>query len=192
MTVFDERPPASLARRRLPLLALPVLAAVVWGINAHSPHGVKQAIKDFRDDAPADPGPNRPMADALLIRRDLLRHPGVTLSSAQGRRLVELVGSPRNDQSQSEALDVLGLAQRARALSAVQAQDAETAALGVLRGSPGPMVRLESARLLGHLGNPAGAGALAALQQDPDPKVRQAAAEALADTAIPSDKITHT
>ena len=187
MTVFDERPAPSLTRRRLPLLGLPVLGVLVWIIAAHSPHGVKQAIKDFREDAPADTTSNHSMAEALLIRRDLLLHPGRTLNPAQGRRLVGLVSSPVNDQSQSEALDVLGLAQRAHALPAPQARDAEAAALQVLRDSPGPMVRLESARFFGHLGSPADTAALTALQQDSDPKVREAAGDALARLAAPKN-----
>lgn len=179
MTVFDERPASSPARRRLPLLGLPVLAVLVWIVAAHSPHGFRQALDEFRGDAPADPGPNRAMADALLLRRDLLLHPGRQFSLVQSRRLVGIAAGPINDQSQSEALDVLSLAQRAHALSPPQVRDAEGAALQALRGTPGPMVRLESARLLGHLGNPADAPALSTLQEDPDPKVREAAGEAL-------------
>ena len=183
MTIFDERP--SPTRRRLPLLGIPVLAVLIWIIAAHSPHGVRQTLREFRGDTVLDPGPNKPMAEALIIRRDLLRHPGVALSPDQCRTLVGYVGSPVNEQSQSEALDVLSMANRARALSAAQARDAEEAALQVLGGSPGPMVRLEAARLLGHLGSAAGIPALTALRQDGDPKVRQAATEALARIAAP-------
>lgn len=183
MTVFDER--SSPTRRRLPLLALPIIALLLWSVAAHLPHGVKQTLREFRGDTALDPGPNKPMAEALIIRRDLLRHPGMTLSPAQSRTLVGYVGSPVNEQSQSEALDVLSLAGRARALSAAQVRDAEEAALQVLGGSPGPMVRLEAARLLGHLGSSTGVPALTALQKDSDPKVRQAAAEALARIAVP-------
>ena len=189
MTVFDERPASSLTRRRLPLLGLPVLAGLVWIVAVHSPHGVTQTLREFRGDTSLDPGPNKPMADALVIRRELLRHPGLALSPAQCRTLVGYVGSPVNEQSQSEALDVLSMADRARALSAAQARDAEEAALQVLGSSPGPMVRLEAARLLGHLGSAAGVPALTALQQDGDPKVRQAAGEALARLAAPKKQI---
>lgn len=183
MTVFDER--SSPTRRRLPLLGLPVLAVLIWIVAAHSPHGVRQTLREFRGDTVLDPGPNKPMAEALVIRHELLRHPGMTLSPAQSRTLVGYVGSPVNEQSQSEALDVLSLAGRARALSVAQVQDAEEAALQVLGGSPGPMVRLEAARLLGHLGSLTGVPALTALQKDNDPKVRLAAAEALTRIAAP-------
>lgn len=180
MTVFDERPAPSPTRRRLPLLGLPVLAGLIWAVAAHSPHGVRQTLGEFRGNAPADPGPDRAMADALLLRRSLLVYPGRKLTPAQSGRLVGIAAGPVSDQSQSEALDVLSLAQRADALSPLQVRAAEGAALQALRGSPGPMVRLESARLLGHLGNRANAPALSALQEDSDPKVRQAAGEALA------------
>ena len=179
MTVFDERPASSPVRRWLPLLGLTVLAVLVWAVAAHSPHGLRRALGEFRGDSPADPGPNRAMADALLLRRDLMMHPGRKFSPDQSRRLVGIAAGPINDQSQSEALDVLSLAQRAHALSPSQEHEAKEAALQALRGSPGPMVRLESARLLGHLGHPADAPALSALQADPDPKVREAAGEAL-------------
>ena len=148
-------------------------------VAAHSPHGIRRALAEFRGEAPADFGPNRAMAEALLLRRDLLMHPGRQFSPAQSRRLVGIAAGPINDQSQSEAVDVLSLAQRAHALSPSQEHEAEEAALQALRGSPGPMVRLESARLLGHLGHPADAPALSALQADLDPKVREAAGEAL-------------
>ncbi len=180
MTVFDERPASSPTRRRLPLLGLPVLALLIWAVAAHAPQGGRTALGAFRGDAPADPGPDRAMADALLLRRKLLLYPGRRLTSAQSGRLVSIAAGPADEQSQSEALDVLSLAQRADALSPLQVRGAEKAALQALRGSPGPMVRLESARLLGHLGNPANAPALAALQGDSDPKIRQAAVEALA------------
>ena len=180
MTVFDERPVLPPTCRRLPLLGLPVLAVLVWAVAAHSPHGIRQALGEFRGDAPADPDPNRAMADALLLRRSLLVYPGRKLTPAQSGRLIAIAAGPINDQSQSEALDVLSLAQRANALSPLQVRDAEGAALQALRGSPGLMVRLESARLLGHLGSPANVPALLALQGDSDPKVRQAAGEALA------------
>ncbi len=174
----------------VPLLGLPVLAVLIWAVAAHSPHGVRKSLGEFRGDTPADPGPDRAMADALLLRRNLLLYPGRKLSLAQSRQLVSIAAGPaseqsQSEQSQSEALDVLSLAQRAHALSPPQVRDAEGAALQALRGSPGPMVRLESARLLGHLGNPADASALSALRADNDPKVRQAAGEALARIAAP-------
>ncbi len=184
MAVFDERPTPSPARRRLLLLGLPVLAVLVWIAAAHaphgvSPHGIQQTLGEFRGDIPADPSPNRGMAEALVLRRDLLMHPDKQFSLTQSRRLVSIAAGPVNDQAQSEALDVLSLAQRAHTLSPLQVRDAEGAALSALRGSPGPMVRLESARLLGHIGSPADAPALSALQKDSDPKVREAASEAL-------------
>ena len=195
MTVFDERPTSASTRRRLPLLGLPVLALLIWAVAVHSPHGlspqgIRQTLGEFRGDAPAEPGPDREMADALLSRRDLLMHPGRKFTPAQSRRLVGIAAGSaggqlqsnqsQSDQSQSEALDVLSLAQRAHALSPAQGREAEDAALQALRGTPGPMARIESARLLGHFGNPADAPALSALQGDSDPKVRQAAGEALA------------
>ena len=183
MTVFDERPPTpTQARRRLRLLVLPVLAALagLGVLAAHSPHGPSQALREFRGEAPADAGPNRAMADALTIRRSLILHPGVSLSPAQTGQLVAIVGGPANDQSQSEALDVLSLAHRAHALSPPQSTQAQNAALAVLQTSPGPMVRLESARLLGHLGSAASVPALTLLLADTDPKVSDAAKQALA------------
>jgi len=170
MTVFDERPPTPTpARRRLRLLVLPVLAALagLGVLAAHSPHGPSQALREFRGEAPADAGPNRAMADALTI-------------PAQTGQLVAIVGGPANDQSQSEALDVLSLAHRAHALSPPQSTQAQNAALAVLQTSPGPMVRLESARLLGHLGSAASVPALTLLLADTDPKVSDAAKQALA------------
>ncbi len=181
MTVFDERPPASPARRRLRLLALPVLAGLAWlGVAAaHAPHGAAQKLREFRGEAPAEAELNPAMSDALAIRRSFLLHPGASLLPAQGRRLVEIVRGPVNEQSQSEALDVLGLTLRAHALSAAQSRQAQDAALAVLQTNPGPMVRLESARLLGHLGGPAVRPALTTLSADPDPKVQNAARRGL-------------
>jgi|GEM_PF-1250391 len=183
MTVFDERPPTQTpTRRRLRLLALPVLAGLagLGVLAAHSPHGPAQTLREFRGEAPVDSGPNRAMADALNIRRSLILHPGVSLSPGQTGKLVAIVGGPANDQSQSEALDVLSLAHRAHALSPPQSTQAQSAALAVLQTSPGPMVRLESARLLGHLGSATSIPALTLLLADADPKVQQAAQQALA------------
>ena len=118
--------------------------------------------------------------ELLNQRFDLILHPGVKLSRAQHSRLVAIVGSPVNEQSQSEALDVLSLAHRAHLLSPPQSAQAQDAALAVLQTSPGPMVRLESARLLGHLGSAASVPALTLLLADPDPKVQDAARQALA------------
>ena len=182
MTVFDERPTPPPSRRRLRLLVLPALAALagLGVLLAHSPHGPAQTLRDFRGESPAEPGPNWAMSDALTVRRDLILHPGVKLSRAQHSRLVTIVGSPINEQSQSEALDVLSLAHRAHLLSPPQSAQAQDAALAVLQTSPGPMVRLESARLLGHLGSAASVPALTLLLADPDPKVQDAARQALA------------
>ena len=183
MTVFDERPPTpNPTRRHLRLLVLPLLAGLagLGVLAAHSPHGPSEALREFRGEAPADTGPNRAMASALIIRRGLLLHPGAKLSPAHHGQLVAIVGSPINDQSQSEALDVLSLAHRAHALSASQSASAQDAALAVLKTSPGPMVRLESARLLGHLGSAASIPALTLLLSDADPKVQDAARQALA------------
>lgn len=120
------------------------------------------------------------MTEALLAREALHLHPETPLSVAQSAGLVRLINSPINDQSQSEALDVLSLALRANDLPPEQARQAQQATLRLLEHSPGPMVRLESARFLGHLGGSRGTDALRSLQNDADPKVRQAAGEALA------------
>ena len=117
------------------------------------------------------------MDSSLTIRGFLLSHPHPKLNAAQEAALVAAAAGPPDDQAQSEALDVLGLAQRANALSPEQVQKALAAAL---RGAPGPMTRLEGARLLGHLKSPGGASALQSLLQDGDPKVQGAAREALA------------
>jgi hypothetical protein len=185
MTVFDQIPavpppsPPPISRR---WLLLPVLAALAWaGLTATlHPHAWQQGLQKLRGEAQADPGPNRSMDTSLTIRRLILLHQVTKLSAGQSAALIGLVASPRDDRSQSEALDVLGLAQRANALPAAQAQKALAATLLVLGGSPGPMVRLESARLLGHLGNPSSIPALLALQRDSDPKVQSAASDALA------------
>lgn len=181
MTVFDERPTVPITRRKLQFIALPVLALLVWaGLTAfHHPHPLQQTLQEFRGEAPADPGPNRSMDSSLAVRRFLLTHPSHKLSAGQSAALIASVAGPSDDQAQSEALDVLSLAQRAHALSPAQSQQAQGAALSVLQQSPGPMVRLESARLLGHLGNQSSTPALLALQQDSDPKVREAAGRAL-------------
>ena len=179
-------PPSPPPRRRLWLLGLPVLIALLWlGRTAsHKPQQLQQALHEFRGDTSADTGtdvgPNNPMASALKVRQFLFLHPGTKLTLAQSATLVRMVNSPVNDLSQSEALDVLSLAQRADALSPAQVQQAQQATLRVLSRTPGAMVRLEGARFLGHLGNPQGASALTVLGHDDDPKVRQAAGQALA------------
>ena len=180
MTAFDERSVLSPRRRRL--LALPLLLALAGVCLAatHRPQGWGQALRELRGDAPADPGPNRAMDTALQARHFLLTHPSSKLGAAQTARLVGLVTAPPDEQSQSEALDVLSLAQRMNALSGPQALDAQNATLRVLRQSPGPMVRLESARFLGHLGSAENSPALTLLQADPEPKVQAAARQALA------------
>ncbi len=181
MTVFGERPTVPMNRRKFRLIALPLLLALVWAGLAfsHHPHGLQQSLREFRGESSAEPGPNRSMDSSLAVRRFLLTRPLPKLSSSQSAALVASVAGPSDDQSQSEALDVLSLAQRAHALSVGQSRQARLAALLVLQHSPGPMVRLESARLLGHLGDRGGIPALLALQQDADPKVRDAAGQAL-------------
>ena len=181
MTVFDERSAPPVSRRRLRLFAVPVVVALAGLIFllSHQPHRWQTALREFRGETPADAGPNRSMDSSLAVRRYLLMHHAPKLSAVQGALLVSLVGSPVDDQAQSEALDVLGLAQRGNALSPDQQQKAQDATLLALGRSPGPMVRLESARLLGHLGSRAGIPALTLLQTDSDSKVREAAGEAL-------------
>ena len=184
MTAFDEGPTPPPARRLLWLLVLPVLAGLagLGVLSAHSPHGAAQTLREFRGEASADSGPNPAMADALEIRRSLILHPGVKLTPVQHSRLVAIVSSPVNEQSQSEALDVLCLAHRGHTLSPPQSAQAQDAALAVLKTSPGPMVRLESARLLGHLGSARNIPALTLLAKDADPKVQDAARQALRKT----------
>ncbi len=181
MTVFDERPIVPINRRKLRLILLPLLALLVWaGLAAsHHPQRLQQTLQGLRGETPADPGPDRSMDSSLALRRFLLTHPSPKLGAGQSAALFASVTAPSDDQAQSEALDVLSLAQRAHALSASQSRQAQQVALSVLRQSPGPMVRLESARLLGHLGDRSSTSALLALQQDSDPKVREAARVAL-------------
>ncbi len=181
MTVFDERPTVPFSRQKLRLIALPILAGLVWAGLAWfpHPHRLQQTLQEFRGEAPVDPGPDRSMDSSLTIRRFLLTHTSPKLSLRQGSTLIASAAGPPNDQAQSEALDVLSLALRAHALSSAQTQQAQEAAILVLQNHPGPMVRLESARLLGHLGDRSSTPALLALQQDNDPKVRDAAGEAL-------------
>jgi len=181
MTVFDERPTVPITRQKLRLIALPLLIALVWAglaVSRH-PHSLQQTLKEFRGEAPADAGPSRSMDSSLAVRRFLLTHSSPKLSAGQSAALLASVAGPADDQAQSEALDVLSLAQRAHALSASQSRLARLAALSVLQQNSGPMVRLESARLLGHLGDPSSTPALRRLQQDADPKVREAAGQAL-------------
>lgn len=181
MTVFDERPAVPISRQRLRLIALPLLIALVWAGLAVSRHPhLQQTLKEFRGEAVIDAGPNRSMDSSLAVRRFLLTHSSPKLSAGQSAALLASVAGSADDQAQSEALDVLSLAQRARALSAAQSRLACLAALSLLRQNPGPMVRLESARLLGHLGSQSSIPALQRLQQDADPKVRDAAGQALA------------
>ena len=181
MTVFDERPAVPINRRKVRLILLPLLVLLVWAGLAASrhPHGLQQTLQEFRGGAPADPGPDRSLDSSLALRRFLLTHPSPKLSAGQSAAIFASVAAPGDDQAQSEALDVLSLAQRAHALSASQSRQAQQAALSVLRQNPGPMARLESARLLGHLGDQSSTSALLALEQDSDPKVREAAGVAL-------------
>ncbi len=192
MSVFDERPvPAAASKaafkefRLREMLAVILLAAVAVVVTHHFERSrqadyLRQTLRQLRGEAPADPGPNLSMDSSLTIRGFLLYHPHPKLSAGQAAALVASVAGPPDDQAQSEALDVLGLAKRANALSPEQVQKALAATLSVLRGSPGPMTRLESARLLGHLRDTHGAPALNALGRDGDPKVQSAAREALA------------
>lgn len=181
MTVFDEQPPAPINRQKLRLVALPLLIALVWAGLAASrhPHPLQQALREFRGDSAADPGPSLSMDSSLAVRRFLRTRSSPKLSAGQSAALLASVAGPADDQAQSEALDVLSLAQRAHALSPSQSRQARLAALSVLQQNPGPMVRLESARLLGHLGESSSTPALLVLRQDADPKVREAAGQAL-------------
>lgn len=189
MTIFDERPAQAGPSRRYWLLALPILIAAVWFIQdrSHKASQMTQMIHEIRGDAAAaDDKPNRPMAAALLVRNVLLRYPRSPLAKSQSDLLVKMVNSPVNDLSQSEAISVLSMALRTGALSPMQRQQAQDATLRVMRGSPGPMVRCASARILGHLGDPHNAAVLTALQQDSDPNVREAAGQALTRLPISS------
>ncbi len=181
MTVFDERPTVPISRQKLRLIALPILIALVWtglAVSRH-PHHLQQTLREFRGETLGDPGPNRSMDSSLAVRRFLRTRSSPKLSAGQSAALIASVAGPADDQAQSEALDVLSLAHRAHALSASQSRQARLAALSVLQQNPGPMVRLESARLLGHLGDRSSTPALKVLQQDTDPKVREAAGQAL-------------
>lgn len=180
MTVFDERPPVPVSQKKLRLIVLPALALLVWvGVATYQPHRLQKSLQEFRGEAAGETGPNRSMDSSLIIRHSLLLHSSVKLSTLQSAALVAAVTGPADEQDQSEALDVLGLAQRAHALSPAQARQAGLATISVLQHNPGPMVRLESARLLGHLGDRASLPALLVLQQDSDPKIREAAEQAL-------------
>ncbi len=181
MSVFDERPAPPLISRKLRLLGLlPLVLIGTVLVLTHQPEHLRQSLREFRGEATPNPGPDHSMDSSLTIRGFLLFHPYTKLTAAQAAALVASAAGPPDDQAQSEAMDVLGLAQRANALSPAQAQDALAATLSALRGVPGPMTRLEAARLLGHLGSSGGAAALQALQRDSDAKVQLAAREALA------------
>ena len=182
MPVFDERPAPPTVFTKLRLLGLPLLLVLIGTVlmATRQPEHLRQSLRDFRGEASPASGPNISMDSSLTIRGLLLFHPHAKLNAAQAAALIASAAGPPDDQAQSEALDVLGLAQRANALSPAQAQEALAATLSVLRGVPGPMTRLEAARLLGHLGSAAGASALQLLLRDTDPKVQSAASEALA------------
>ena len=167
------------------LLALPAVAALVWVVPMAAYHSsplrqMRRVLLEFREPAPGNPSPNRAMSAALIIRSRLLTHPFSHVSAAQAALLLGILSGPADDMTQSEALDVLGIAKRRHALSPAQEQAGLTATLAILGRSPGPMVRLESARLLGHLGNAGALPALRTLEADSDPKVQKAAAAALA------------
>lgn len=167
------------------LLALPALAALVLAVSAAISHPaplhqVRQALQEFRGEAPGGSDTNPAMNSALIMRGQLLMHRLPKISAGQEAMLTGILSGPADDMTQSEALDVLGIAKRMHALSPAQEKEDAVSALKILRRSPGPMVRLESARLLGHLGNAAALPALLALQEDHDPKVQEAAEEALA------------
>lgn len=125
------------------------------------------------------------MADVLILRNDLLRSIGrrqpMRLSPAQERLLIDCLKGPVDERSQSEALDVLTLAQRARVLSPTQVDNAIDACLTILSRTPPPMVRLEGARFLWHSKTPRGIAALRLLLNDPAPKIRDAAKQGLAE-----------
>ncbi|MGI4790675.1 MAG: hypothetical protein ACRYFS_17715 [Janthinobacterium lividum] len=171
--------PVSRRRLRLPGLAVLIALALIGLKASHQTHILRQKMQEFQGDTVSEPGPDHSMASALKARQSLLSHPTLKLSTTQISQMVTLVNSPVDDVSQSEALDVLSLAQRANELSSAQIRTAQDATLLVLTHSPGMMVRLESARFLGHLGGTRGVFALTALQSDLDPRVRQAAHDSL-------------
>lgn len=199
MTAFQDEPDpsSSSARPALPkkqlsekrwLFALPVLAVLGWTVSAFAPrpaalHEMGHALQEFRSGAPEGAGPNQAMSAALVVRSQLLMHRISRVSAAQEAMLLGILSGPTDDIAQSEALDVIGIAKRMNALSTAQQQGAAPAVLKLLRRMPGPMVRLESARLLGHLEDAQAAPALRILQADADPKVQEAAKNALARVA---------
>ena len=181
--------PASLPRfvalKSCRLLALPALAALIWAVPAAVHHHaalrqVRRGLQEFRGETPGSSGPNQAMNSALIVRGQIVMRRVPQISADQEALLLGILSGPADDMAQSEALDVLGIAERMNALSPAQKKDGSKATLELLRRSPGPMVRLESARLLGHLGGASALPALLALQADSDPKVQQAAKRALA------------
>lgn len=103
------------------------------------------------------------------------------LSPAQARQAIACLNGPVDELSQSEALDVLAMAQRSGSLPSAQTREATEVCVSVLSRTPPPLVRLEGARFLSHSRNPAGIGALRRLLDDPVPKIREAATRSLAE-----------
>ena len=181
--------------RRFWLFALVPAAVLVWGgfgLQLPSPQNPwRQRLAAFRAEAGADPpvGYSLFMSDVMIVRNSILRsmtrHEPIRLSAAQDRLLSDCLNGPVDERSQSEALDVLLLAQRAGGLSPAEARIAEEECVNVLSRTPAPMVRLEGARFLAHSKSPRAIAALRRLQNDPISKIRDAANQARR-TSVPS------
>lgn len=168
------------------LIALVLVAAlgIVWGTRpsrqaAHSRPGVAaaEAAGDSVEERHEEE-PHSEMGDLLVIRNGLRRRVPV-LSEADARRLIATARGPAPEMLQTEALTVLGLAERRSMLKPGQHQQALEAALLVMAHQPPRRVRLIGARFLGHARDPRAVSSLQPLLQDPDPEVREAAAASL-------------
>ncbi len=115
------------------------------------------------------------------VQRAIVRGQPRHLSPTQARQAIACLNGPVDELSQSEALDVLGLARRTGFLSSDQTQAATAACVSILSRTPPPMVRLEGARFLSHSKDAESTGALRLLLNDPAPNIREAAMQGLGD-----------
>ena len=182
MDNFETDAPAP--RRSLRTLAILSLAALLLAAalalhKAPRPEVWRQSLESFRGDEGLELKVSPHMNAILILRNDLRQalaaHQPCAISPSQNLLLLDSLNGPADDLLQSEALDVLGLAARAHALSPMQSRAAVTSALAILSGTPGPMVRLEGARFLSHTGDARGLPTLGRLAQDPSPRIREAA-----------------
>ena len=176
-------------RSFLPFVLVPLAVLAGAGILGHltsHQHPWRQKLEALRADAGTDTplGESLLMSDVMVVRNDLLasmkRRQPRSLSPAQERLLTDCLQGPTDERSQSEALDALILAQRAGVLTPKQSQNALEECLTLLSRKPPYMVRLEGARFLSHSKSPKRIPSLRLLLNDPDPKIRAAAEQGLA------------